>query len=435
MARTRWVALLVAGIVAFAACDSGSTPVASGPSGFDAATAAKKLAARGPTAISGKGGTAKRPDAAIRGIVAADRARLEYPVVTSTRQAQVTVLRDGTTLWFRRTATSGVIGLGPDLLLLHSAGKPAWTKSLTTNQLANALVLPYEPAQLLAEVGKHPISFGPGPAADVGGSRRRGYHAKIPAVEQVAGSTRQRPLAVLLGVSDLTVWTDARGVPLRIAVVTTTSTHSTYDISRATGRIVVDAPAPDQVESADEKLPTAAGAYEPVYSGSAGTIGFTVLRAPSTRGGTCWKVDSKPAYQPVPTPGADGGVCVPPIVGSGSVYDQIGFPLDANAATGYELFALLVPAGTTASMTLADGTTQRPVVVDEKSGLAIFAAPAADIAGLLRVKLPGGSNLYCGPGPVNTPRDLPPEDQQFGAVSRESLRDLPWNCIDTSFVE
>ena len=419
--RLRSIATLTLLAVLAASCSSDSSP--GGSATFDATAAAKKLQGLGTVGISGSGKDAAGKAGPITGRLNRTDADVGFPFATTAELANVRIRRLGSTAWIRRAQTNQPISIGAPLVVLRRSGRPPWFLVNLTNSFGKAIFEPYDPVSLLTDLGTANAKFAAAKDADVGGSNRRGFT-----------TTPDPKVAAPLGIRSVTVWVDDKDVPVRIAAVTTNGVTATYDITRSKGPLKATAPAPGQIDH-PQAAPKAEGPFAVVASGTAGSVAYRILRAPGTDGWACWRVESTPPYVPASEPGPDGDLCTPPITIAGTdVLDRVSFPIDALAASGYEMIGFVVPPGSTGEVVLADGTTHKPMLVDG-DGLALFTGPVTDIAGIAILNLPGNVKLYCAPGPVQTPQDLPPERLQFGATSSESLRDLPWNCLPADALE
>jgi hypothetical protein len=415
---TLCLAALLAGSVT--ACDggNGSSGVPGAENAPDAADAADAIQALGAINTIGSG-TASGPVQPIRTAIdyRHNTMRGEFPPGVPTKPVRVGYRAEGDTAWFSREVAKGEgqIALGADLLVLRPPTDAPWVEVPRASYYANIVMRPWDPVFLLSDLAAMPrrlgpaVRFRPSGSAVVRGVRRPGFTARM--------TLRQ---AGYIGLNRVTLWTDRHGVPVRVRIETQTLTRGTYDITRRQRDVVVRPPAPSQIARADTPLPSASGPYVEIASGTAGTTAYRVLRAPATDGGTCWKVESDPAYVPQDEPRADGGVCAAPITTSGEPLDQVGFPIDGTADTPYEIFGLLLPEGSTAEASFFDGT-RRPVPLDP-SGLALVVGPSEPVLGAMVVTLADGKKLSCGPGPINGPADLE------GTAPEEAFS-APWNCL------
>ena len=414
---SRLTAAALAVVLGLAACSSSSdTPAA--PKQFHPAAAASLLVRQGALTVKGEGTMhpkgAKASSAPVRGRIdpgKPPRVDEALPVTINDRVLGITWRQDGNQAWIRRVSAKGVgrIEMGPSLLLLHGADKPAWGTVDPDTTLAKFFVGAYNPVTLLQYLGSIAAPFTTAPAADVGGHSRAGFHTKL----------GKKPAATI-GAQTVTVWVTPSGRPVRIALTTPAGMAASYDIGTAKSVTVAAPPAKDIEKIAP--APSANGPYTVAASGTAAGVAYQVLRAPATDGGTCWKVESTPPYVPQVDTGTKG-YCVPPLGPATGQDDLIGFPLDGVAGTPYDMLGLLVPPGSTMEMYLVGGGTL-PVTVDS-SGLGLWAGPPSPAAALAAVTLPDQRVLYCAPGLILTPNDV----NELAPGDDDQVFSEPWNCV------
>lgn len=416
----RWTAACLAAALVAAACSGGSKQV--GPAQLDPAAAAGAVRALGRVQLDGSGAYGTEGETGpIDGVVqySPRRTRVHFPVGADTVLANLEYRRIDNRAWVLTDESPRPPRLGFPLLAIRPPGyaRPWLAIDPSSTGLQGVLPRPFDPADLLAALAQAKVKLARGGQAEVDGTRRARFVADI-AKEQPG----------VLGVRELTVYTDEQGVPVRFELVTLSGVSAGYTIRAVEQTLAVEPPDPRRVEL-EEQIPTANGPYEEVAADTAGTVAYRVLRAPAAKGWSCWKVESDPAYVPTDTPGKDGGICIAGVTTAGDPINQVAFPLDASSRTPYEMLGLLVPPGTSVVMHLAGGT-ERTVPVPA-SGLAIDAGPPAPAAGLAVVTLPDGNVMYCAPGQINNLADLSGVDVAEG----DSLRDQPWNCLEKELAE
>jgi hypothetical protein len=379
---------------------------------FDTAQSAAALRALGPVRFDGSAqidGKKQRVEG--EADYGRDLVALRFPFDQNGNHAEVEYRRLGTHEWFHRTPATKGVPIGPGLLVYTGPAEPRpWVGVSGSNGDARFTVSAFDPYAFLQTAAKINLPF-----------------QRVANGEFEAKPTGQS--ARTLGLTDVKVAVDDKGVPTRITFDAPFSGHVTYEIDKSTKPVEVVAPPSDRI-ARSTPLPDAKGTYVQVASGNAGSVPYKVLRAPSSDGGTCWKVQSAPPYTPLPTPRRSGGVCIAALSKGGDINDQIGFPIDATDKTPYEMFGMLLPPGSKASMMLFGGG-QKDVPVDAKTGLALYAGPTDPPAALLLVTVPAGTKLYCAPGDVQTPNDV----RQLTEADAAALRGQAWNCLEADAID
>jgi hypothetical protein len=419
MMRSGVIVAVAASLLVGGACSGAEKPA--GPATLDATAAAAAVRALGTVRIAGTT-KLRREEGPVDGKVQyAPRRTLEhFGVGADAVLANVEYRRIGDRAWVQAAESTQVPHLGFPILVVRPKGFVRRWQVIDPNSsgIQGLLGRVFDPVDLLTALANAKIVLERDGEGKVGGSSRARYSARIP---------KDQPPKI--GVSALTVFTDANGLPLQFDFSSLSGADGSYTIAAESASVVVEAP-PANETALQQKLPTATGPYREVASGMAGAVTYPVLRAPSATDFACWKVASDPKYVTTDEPDKDGGVCVHGITTtSRDLNDQIAIPLDASDKTPYELLGLQVPAGSSVVMHLAGGT-QRVVPVDA-NGLAIDAGPVSPAAGLAVVTLPDKEVAYCAPGAINTLGDLADVDVGEG----DALRNQPWNCLEKSLAE
>ena len=407
----------VMAVVALGACSNSSgSPRRAREPRFDPHAAAEKIRAVGSIAIVGEGRVG-RETAPIRGRIEYQPYRLQeqIPVNSGTYLSEIQFRRIGDVAWIRRAPVSdpGVITFGVPLLAFRAGQSRPFLAIPNPDVGVPAMVAQvYDPVRFLDRLGaaKQMVHFESGPGSTVAGARRSTFRARLPV-----------SLAHSVGVESVTVWVDGKGRPVQLGFTTESRMVGRYQIRKAGGPFAVSVPPASEVEGPNQPLPDAIGPYVPVFRSSAGGTPVAILRAPGRDDWTCWKVDSD---QPAALTGDQrpgGGICIPPVLDTASDDERFAIPIDADATASYELIGILVPPGSTVEVVLAN-RQRMPMTVDQ-SGLAVYAGAAQPPAALVTVHTPSGTNLVCGPGPINSLGDVD------AISSPESLRGLPWNCL------
>ena len=410
--RRAFAAVLVLTMLA-AGCSSGSA--SEGPAKLDLAGA---ISATEHLGIVRTVGTARHDgkELPISGTFdyRARRATARYPMATTSTFGSVALRRIGSRVWIHRLPTTKTIAIGPDLLGFRRPGERPWRFVDGASDSFLPGIGAADPVAVVREAMTRKLTFHRTAESEtIGGKGASGFVAKIPT-----------PIGNVNGIARLTVWVDGSQRIVRIEAVSNTGVHSSYDVTKASRSPKVSEPAAKDVEGNDQAPDAPSGPFVPVATGDAGGVAYQVLRAPSTTHGTCWKVESTPTYHATGVPAKDGSVCVPTLEPKGPEFARYQFAIDANDKTPYELFGILVPAGSTAEMTLLDGS-RHPVPYDPGSGLVLYSGPATPVAVLMTVDLPGGPHLVCGPGPIGDRSDL----AQLDPADVPDLRWQAWNCL------
>jgi hypothetical protein len=414
----------VAAVITLSACSGGDSE-ADGPETFDAKAAASAVRAVGTIRVEGSANypaAGGEEDAPIDGLVQYEPRRTvqHFPVAADSAFAKVEYRRIGDDAWLLADESTQVPRVGFPILVVRPEGydRPWQLIDPHSTGVQGLVGKPFDPADLLDAAAARDIAFARDGEGKVRGDGRARYVATI-----------ENDDIGKIGVRELAVFTDDDGLPVRIEFTALSGAAGGYDITATDDQVVVEPPDPNRVELQGE-LPKRDGPYAEVATGTAGTVAFTVSRAPANADRwDCWKVESQPAYEAYEEPDEDGDLCLHGIIpDSKDPSDQVAIPLDASSDTPYELLGLLVPQGTNVVMHLAGGT-EKPVPVDD-NGLAIYAGPETPAAGLAVVTLPDSRVTYCAPGVLNNLADLAEIADDGGA-----LRDQPWNCLEKELAE
>lgn len=402
---------VLAAAVALASCSSGGSN-SSGPSAFDPAKGAEALRKLGTVALDGQVKDAK-DQTPVKGKVAygdVTEVSEHFGFKAGNTLVALEYRSNGKTAWMNRAPAEGVkeLSILPDLLVVRAKDKPPWNEFSPAVFSAVFVTLPFDPAGLLNALAKDKIKFPKIDDADLQANETATFSAKIPL-----------PTASRTGVLQVTVITDSKGVPVRLKITTVDHAKANYLVGASSKKLVVVAPPEDEIDIQNTPLPTAAGPFVEVASGTVDTVSYKVLRAPATDGGTCWKVQETPPYVTLYTLGGDGGYCIAPVGDPNGDWDLVGFPIDAIPPTPYEMIGFVVPPGSLAYMMMLDGTNQ--LIPIDATGFALYVGPLNPVAALANITLPDGRGLYCAPGLIMTPEDI-----------RDAARTIssePWNCL------
>ena len=415
--------MLVA-VFALAACDSGSSSSSggsppSGPAGFDPKTAAAKLRALGSIRIEGRGswGTESGP---VVGTIAYDPYLYRIRVAISVSQAlgQATIVRVGDAIWIKRDVlrrTDRMIPLGLGTIMFRGSSSPPYFPITHPDQpFSSYLTYPFDPARLLDRIARTKAHFTADGSSAVAGTSYRRYRAQLSV-----------PDARLIGVRSLTVWVDAKGVPVQLRLPTATAEGVVhYTVRPFAGKVSVAPPPAGAVEVVDRPLPDATAPYTEVLATTAGATPIRIFTAPADLGWTCWKVESDPPFQGLSDTRPSGGSCAPPVTPGGQSDDLFALPLVSSADLAYELLGFVVPPGSTVEFHRFGAA---PVTVTAgPAGLAVFAGPADQVVGLAVISTPT-AKLVCGPPNIDNLADFTAMERSAKPV--DGIRGQPWNCL------
>lgn len=332
-----------------------------------------------------------------------------HPVMTPTGPQPVTFLWDGSDLYVRRAVTGDT---GTVSATLRLEGDPPWTRS-TYQPLAVALFDAYDPFRLLDRLV----------ALDRNAERQ--------GAETVDGTDLER---YVVDLSDLPVApAGARTVEMltddqQVLQVVRLSGDTTIEYRLADFGVEV-APSPPPADQVGTSLArpsvTPTGPFEVVAQGSSEFGGWTLLSAPGTDDGRCWRLDTETPLDAVSTTQADGVTCFPAVDPDAVADEQVRVVADAGSGAGFDAVAVAVPAGTTdVSLQFADGTrTDLPV---DPAGVVVWLGPKEPLALVLEVTTPDGAVVSCSPGSVIELDDL----QLLSEAERAALDRAPWLCLE-----
>lgn len=419
------LAPLFAGALAMGACSSGdSTP--EGPARLDPAAAAVALRALGGVAVDGSAAYTHK-DGAEEGPISGRltyepyRVHQEFPVAAGQDLANIEYRRIDDDAWIKTMASAAPPFLGVPALVIRPAGYPTpWIAiTPTADTVQRTIGQVFDPAALLdAIAADDTIELARNGESDIDGTSRARYTANL-----------TPPQARGIGVTTLSVWTDAEGLPLRVGFTTAAGASGDYDIA-ADGTALEVSPPDSELIEPTQTIPVATADYAEIASGSADGVTYRILRAPADRNWWCWKVESEPAYEPYTELGDDGGNCVPGIETSGDPANQFALPLD-SIGDGYDMLGMQLPPGSTMQMYRVD-EFDTPIDVDvDANGLAVYVGPTATPGVYAQVTLADGEVMLCAPGEVSNYRDYLGVTPEQG----KQLLSQPWNCLEKELAD
>ncbi len=406
-------ALTIAALV-LSGCDSESSPPRPLGRTLDIKALQSNLSDRGPYSLTGTSKFERQ-----RGILsgafdgAAKLGALRIPVLLADQAVRAELRMVGDNAYLRRAAISGSSPGGLNAVLVDVSGVGGWVTFPGDGTGLGALVVgAYVPQFLLQQLALTNPLWTDLAKVRIGSKRATG-------VKAVNAGT------VGLGLKALSLWT-AGDALVRVEFTTAFGVSARYDLTSRSAAPEVRAPSPGQIVAIGS-VTDSTGDYGQVAGGDTAGVSYRVFRSGSTAGGTCWRVEATPAFDAVAGGGADGHRCVPATVAEDDPTDQVQFVIDASARSVFEMIGVVLPAGATAQLTLADGTTQ-PLVANG-DGLAIYVGPASPIAGYVEVTMLDGSKLACGPGSVTSPSDVGADGEGSGLGQVLDLRGTPWSCL------
>lgn len=422
----RLLAPLLVGALAAAACSSGSDSAPKGPARLDPAAAAAALRALGGVAVDGSASFTHKDgteEGTITGRVTYEpyRVHQEFPVGAGQDLANIEYRRIDADAWIKMMESAAPPFLGVPGLVIRPAGYPTpWIAiTPTPRTVQDQIALPFDPAALLDAIATDDaIVLARNGESDVDGTPRARYTANFEAAQ-----------ALVIGVSTLSVWIDADGVPLRIAFKATSGAAGEYDITADGSALDVTPPDAALIEPT-QTIPVATADYAEIASGEADGVTYRILRAPADRNWWCWKVESEPAYEPFDELGDDGGLCVPGIETSGDPADQFALPLD-SVGDGYDMLGMQVPPGSTLQMYRVDEFDAPIDVPVDANGLALYVGPSATPGVFVQLTLADGEVMLCAPGEISNYRDYVGVTPEMGKL----LLSQPWNCLEKELAD
>lgn len=232
------------------------------------------------------------------------------------------------------------------------------------------------------------------------------------------------------------LWVDVDLRLRRVRAETPVWGVSDYTVTELGAALVVEPPPADLIADLEADLQELAGVkpagpYEPVRSGTTEGVRWTLLRAPGTSNGFCWRFEADPpltqvseAFAPFP----EGGRCIGSPTASADVDldERVGIAVDADAVeTSYDALVLVLPPDVVSVEMAGPGGGLTPVEIDPASGTAVWVSPS-DRPGLLAVvRNGGGQTAMCAPGTITEVDDLVVLDADDVA----NLRALIWSCL------
>lgn len=339
------------------------------------------------------------------------RVNLTIPILTEKARTRAGYLARGKAAWVHLAHYAGPLPKDAYAsALLTPPGTKRWVTTGPNLAYVVALFGAYDPATLADFLDQAKVAMLPDGRDTIGGASTEHYRAEL---------TKTKSTVFHLRTVEL--WVNPKHEIVRVDLLTAANNVVRYDVGRRKGAVDVVEPPAGEIANpgAASTGPQLLGPYVPVTSGTAAGINFRVLRSPAAGGLDCWRVESSPSFVGLSKDRDDGARCLAPTTGN-APQDRVSFPIDSGTGNPYELLGALLPAGSSAVLTMTDGST-RPFAADS-GGLAVYSGPADLGAGFLAITLPGGPKLACGPGPVTSAADL-------AGVSAGELAGQPWACV------
>lgn len=341
----------------------------------------------------------------------ASLANLTIPVLTEKGRPRAHYLARGKAAWIELAQYAGPQPKDTYAsALLTRPGTKRWISTGPGLSYVVALFGAYDPATLADFLDLAKVAMLPDGSDTIGGASTDHYRAEL---------TKTKPTVFHLRTVEL--WVNSKHEIVRVKLLTSAKNVVEYDVAHRPVAVDVVEPPPGEIANpgAVSQGLQLAGPYVAVTSGTAAGISFNVLRAPARGGLDCWRVESSPSFVGISKERDDGAHCLASPTGD-APEDRVSFPIDSGSGNPYELLGALLPAGSSAVLTMTDGST-RPFAPDA-GGLAVYSGPSDPGAGFLSITLPGGQKLACGPGAVTSVADL-------SGVSAGELASQPWACV------
>ena len=338
-------------------------------------------------------------------------ANLTIPILTPKGRPRASYLERGNAAWIELAHYAGPKPKDTYAsALLTPPGSKRWLTTGPNLSYVVALFGAYDPAKLVDFLDLAKVAMLPDGSDTIGGASTDHYRAEL---------TKTKPTVFHLRTVEL--WVNAKHEIVRVKLLTAAKNVVEYDVLHRSAAVEVIEPPAGEIANPGtaSKGPQLSGPYVPVTSGTAAGINFSVLRAPAGGGLDCWRVESSPSFVGISKDRDDGARCLAPPTGD-APEDRVSFPVDSGTGNPYELLGALLPAGSSAVLTMTDGSTR--AFVADPAGFALYAGPSDPGAGFLSITLPGGQKLSCGPGAVTSVADL-------GGVSAGELASQAWACV------
>lgn len=396
-------------LAAVACTDDGGTDAADDRPALEQITAA--TVAEGSVAYSGETRFADGATGAIDGVsqVEPPAGEVSFPVGTSTGVQPVTVRWVGGDVFVQRAVTPDPAAVS--FFLRADTDRP-WNKT-RDQQVIGASFDAYDPFRLLDRLTDMQVVAEDQGAEEVDGAELDRY--VVASLDPMSSPGGARTIELL---------TDA---DQRLQVVRLIAEHTIEYAMSEYGVTVAPVPPPDDQIGASRARPAVepTGPFEMVASGSSPAVtSWSLLRAPGTDGGTCWRFEASTPVDPVAAQ-PDGTTCITAPDPEASPDDQVEVVVDAGSAASFDaVVAVTPPDSTGAQMRLADGT-RVPLAVDP-NGFVVYVGPKTPLAVVFDVTVPGGSVVTCGPGSISELEDL-------NVLTPDDLARLdraPWLCLE-----
>jgi hypothetical protein len=414
-----FVALLATAV----ACSSGSRPSLQGGSGVPTVTAVRDAtAAAGPVRYEG---TLVRDgrSGALTGVSGAQprQGEVTVPVFTGDAVESATIRWLDDWVYIERIPVQTRSATAVAALFERDPSDRPWAR-YGLNTIVGAALAAFDPLRLLDNLVTAEAGLESDGEEDIAGVRTTRYRVTA------SGGASSSSTAEL--------WIDADLRLRRVRAETPAFGTTDYTVTELGAALSVEVPAAELLadQTADPRaLSTVkpAGPYEPVRAGTTEGVRWTLLRAPGTNGGVCWRFEAEPpltqvseAFAPFP----DGGRCVgtPTVSSELDLDERIAVVVDADGLkTTYDAVVLALPADVASVEMAGPGGVLTPVEIDRATGTVVWVSPLERPGLLAVVHGEGGQTAICAPGPITEVDDLLTLDEQEIA----NLQTQIWSCL------
>jgi hypothetical protein len=411
--------VLLGGVVA---CSGGSKPVLQDLPGVQAmAKVREATVAAGTLRYEGTVTQGER-SGELSGAAGASppRGELTVPVFTPEAVLPASVRWNGDDVYIERVAV-GDEGARREVPLFSRLGSdPPWAR-FGRSTLAGPLLASYDPFLLLDRLSAANVSLEATDGEEAGDASGTRYQAVGTGFDGSAGGGRTE------------LWVDDQARLRRVRVEGSGRVIDYRVLSYGDDVTVEPIPAEELADVTADPTQLASskpdGDFEAVRSGTTAGVRWTLLRAPGTGGGSCWRLEADPPLTPVSehfSPFPDGARCVLPPSPDEDLDQRIAVVVDADAAqTPYDALVVVVPPEVrSVEMAYPDGKLV-PLEIDRATGTVVWISPPERPGVVLMVTDGDGRSVNCGPGYVSEIDDV----TKLGPDEIANLRSLIWSCV------
>lgn len=151
-------------------------------------------------------------------------------------------------------------------------------------------------------------------------------------------------------------------------------------------------------------------------------LSWKLSQGPGTDGATCWKLETGPSVDLIQSQVE----CRYPADAKATDDFNTEWPFETGAKTDHDIFVGIVRKPITdAQFQFVGDKTAKPVYIDKKHGLVVWAGKSRPLMAAAQITMPDNSKIDCGPGDVQSSAQL--ADKTDAQIIK--ARQFVWTCI------